>query len=129
MLPLTDLVYDYRTDVKDDSFTVVTTAGNTTPLVVLTKYIYNADTGTIEVQSDLSTDSPLFSSYNTTTRATVFSGMTGNATRTLEVSYDTDALGTSGALSTFVDRIAWIYMLMIIAFAPASIAAIFTGRA
>ncbi len=125
MLPFTDALYDFKTDVKEDVFTVVTASGNTTPAVVLTKAPYLNDTSTIELASNLATDAPLFSSYNATSRAMAMSGFTDNATRTLEVSYDTYALSGFSALDTIISRADLIWIVGIICFTLAGVVFVF----
>lgn len=113
MLPLTQAIYDYRTDIYEDIYNYETGAGVTTANVVLTNPIYNDDTNTIELFSDLSTDVPLFGAYNTTTRLLSVNGCTASANRTLRVDYDIDALVSQPALSTFMDWLPYIWMIII----------------
>lgn len=129
LVPITDLVYDFQTDVKTDSFYITTAVGVTTGSDVLNKAVYNSDNSTIEITSDLSTDSPVLTSYNATTRLTSFSGLTANTTRTIEISYDTDALNASDAWQGVLDKASLIWMVLIIAFPIAGLAAVLTGRA
>lgn len=124
-LPISTGVYDFRTDVKEDSFTVTTGAASTNTTVSLNKAVYDDDTSTIEVQSDLSTDVPLFSSYNATTRATVFTGLTADSTRTLTVSYDYDALEGSDAINNIVGQVQWWWLLSILMLPLAALIMIF----
>jgi len=129
MLPLTSGVYDFRTDLNEDTFNYETGGAETTANVTLDKAVYDDDTDTITILSDLSTDSPLFSTYNTSTRLLDITGLTVSENRTLTVAYDVDALEGSDAINTIVGRLPWIWLLVIIAFSPAALVAIFTGRA
>lgn len=129
LMPLTMAVYDFRTDVREDTFSVDTGVGVTSGNVTLIKPVYDDDTSTIDVSSDLATDIPVFNTYNTTSRQTNFTGLTANTTRILTVSYDVDALNAWLAVGNLVDVTAWLFLIIIIAFAPAAIAAIFLGRA
>lgn len=128
MLPLTTLILDFRTDDRDDTFSTETGAG-TTANVTLLKALFDDDIGSVSIASDLATDIPLASSYNATPRQLLVSGLTVTANRTMVVTYDVDALAGSATINTFVDRLSWIWMLVVIAFVPAALAAIFTGRA
>lgn len=128
MLPLTDMVYDFRTNVETDTFTVTTGAGVTTDNQTLTTAIYDNDTDTITITSSISDDSPLYSSYNTTTRLLGYSGLAASTTRTITVTYDVESLGASTALTTFIDRISWIWLLVIIAFPVAALLAVWLRR-
>lgn len=129
LIPITDLVYTFQTDVRTDSAYIATGVGETTGNMTLHKALYDDDTSTISVFSDLETDALTLVSYNTTTRVTAFSGFTANSTRTIEVTYDTDALNASSAWETVLDKIPLIWMIMVALFPVAGLAAIFTGRA
>lgn len=129
LVPITDLIYSFQTDVKTDSFYVATGAGITDVTVILRKAVYNNDTSTLTVFSSNNTDLPSFVSYNTITRATVIDGLTENTTRALEITYDTDALNASPAWNNILGKVPLIWMVLIIAFPVAGLAAIFVGRA
>lgn len=128
MLPVDEAIYDFRTKLREDTFNVETGGGVTTANVTLTKVLYDDDTDTIDILSDISEDTPLFGSYYVPTRALAMTGLAVSSNRTITVTYDIDSLGGSGAINTLVDIIPWIWMLVIIAFAPAALFAIFTGR-
>lgn len=129
MLPVSRAVYDFRTDLRTDEFSSTTVAGQTSENVTLHKSVYDDDTDTIDILSDESTDTPAFNTYDTATRVVNITGLTADTTRVLSVSYDIDALEGSDALNTFVGYVPWIWMLIIIVFPIAGIAAVFTGRA
>lgn len=129
MLPLTDAIYDFRTDLREDAFNKTTGVDETTANVTLHKPIYDADTDTIDILSSISTDTPLYSSYDNTTRLLGMTGLADNSTRILTVSYDIDALAASNAINILLDRVPFIWLLSIIAFPMAALFAIFTGRA
>lgn len=128
MLPITEGVYDFRTDVKEDLF-FYETAGGTTANVTLIKEIYDDDISTVSILSDDGDDIPTATSYDPATRTLGISGLDTATNRTLAISYDVDALGLSTAMTVFIDRISWIWLLCVIAFAPAAIAAIFMNKA
>lgn len=126
MLPITEMVYDFRTDVRQDSFTVLTgdiNSANTT----LLKAVFDNDTNTISYTSSIA-EEPNVSSYNTTTRQLLTAGLTANTTRTLIVQYDVAALNDAESLDAILNRVPLIWLLMIIAFAPAALASMFVGR-
>lgn len=127
LLPITTATYDFRTDVREDAFTVATATGNTSACVILLQPIYGDDTNTIGYISSIN-ETPTFSSYNSTTRELATSGLTENTTRTLTVSYDVNALTFSDAIDTFIDWVPFIWYMLIIAFPVAALVAIFTGR-
>lgn len=129
MLPVTDAIYDYQTDLRTDTNTVTTAAGVTTGNVTLFTALHDDDTSTITITSNDSDDSPVYSSYNTTTRALDFTGLAENTTRTITVTYDIYALSSSGAIDTFVDKLDLFWLVVIVAFPIAAIAAVVIGRA
>ncbi len=127
LLPITTAIYDFRTDQREDTF--ATETGGTTANVTLLDDLYNDDTGSVDVDSDLATDVPLPSSYNATNQNLLVGGLTASANRTMIVTYDIDALSESEAVSNILDRLPLIWLLVIIAFPMAALFAIFTGRA
>lgn len=128
MLPITEGVYDFRTDVKEDEFRYETGGGVTTANLTLLKAVYDDDVSTIDAISDNSDDVPVVEGYHSGTRVVDISGLDTSANRTLTISYDIDALNSSGAISGFVDRLGWIWLICVIAFAPAALAAMWIGR-
>lgn len=129
MLPITEMVYDFRTDLREDTFTTATAVGVTTANETLLDDLYDDDTGSVDIDSDLATDVPLPSSYNATSQQLLVEGLTANTTRILIIAYDVDALDGSVAVNIIMDRLPLIWLLVIIAFAPAALFAIFTGKA
>lgn len=129
MLPVSRAVYDFRTDLREEDFSVATAVGVTTDNSTLGQPLYDDDIGTVDFLSDETTDVPIATSYNTTSRQLLVSGLSANSTRTLTIFYDVDALAGGDALNTFVGYVPWVWMLIIIVFPVAALAAIFTGRA
>lgn len=129
-LPVSTGIYAFRTDARTDTFPNVRTAiGTDNVSKVLLKPIYDNDTATISISSNLSTDVPIYGgSYNTTSRLLLIDGLSDNATHSLEVTYDVAAF-TEANLTTFLDYIPFIWVLMVIAFPVAGLAAIWLGRA
>jgi hypothetical protein len=128
MLPIGDGIYDFRTDVKEDKFNVTTGGATTTANVTLYKSVYNADSSTIAITSDAFADIPVLVAYNSTTRKTDISGLAISTSRTLTVSYDYDALNASGAITVLLDKLQWIWLICVIAFAPAALASLFLKK-
>jgi len=128
MLPVTEAVYDFRTELRTDTFSTTTSVGVTSANETLLDNLYDGDTGSVDIDSDEATDAPLPTSYNTTSRVLNITGLTTNTTRTLDVSYDVDALEGFASINLLMDRIPFIWMLIIILFGPAALFAIFTGR-
>jgi hypothetical protein len=115
LLPISESTYAFRTDLREDSFTVETLSGITTANVTLFDEVYDDDTSTIDISSSDADDSPLYSSYNSTTRLLAFSGLAESTNRTIDVSYDVDALRGSGVFHTLMDNAPWIYIVLVIA--------------
>ena len=128
MLPFTEAIYDFRTDVRTDFFTVLTGVGVTSANVQLTQDIYDDDTSTIDLSSNEVDDDPLYSSYNTSTRRLNMTGFADNTTRTLTVLYDIDALTESEAIGNLLDMLDLFWLLVIIGFPAAGLVAIFIAK-
>lgn len=128
LLPVSDSVYAFRTDLRTDRITVETLAAVTTGNVTLFKAVYDDDVSTIDIISSDSDDSPLYSSYNATTRLLDFSGLAASTNRTISVSYDIDAIEGSAAIDTLLDYAPWIYWILAVGMVAAAIAAIWVMR-
>lgn len=128
MLPITEGVYDFRTDIKEDSFYATTGAAETTTNVILRKEIYEDDTTTVSISSDLYTDLPALVSYNTTTRLMNISGLSISNNRTLTVTYDYDSLEGWDSINSILDKLPWIWLLVVIIFAPAALVSMWVKR-
>lgn len=129
MLPVVEAIYDYRTMQRIETETVPTAVGVTTGNVVLGVPVFEDDTDVIDIISDLGTDMPVFGAYNTTTRVVVFTGLTANGTRIITITYLIDALSTVPAVTILMGWLPFIWYLVVVAFIPAALFAIFTGRA
>jgi len=129
LLPVTTSIYDFRTDLRTDTYTSTTAVATTTANVVLGKPIYDNDTGTLSFISDNSADTPIYFAYDTPTRELEISGLSANSTRIIEVSYDISSLTANPSVETLLDALPFIWIIIIIAFGPAALFAIFTGRA
>ena len=129
MLPVSEAVYDFRTELREDELSSTTGVGATSVNETLGKPIYDDDTGTIDILSDDSTDVPAFEAYDSTSHSVNITGLTASTTRVLLVSYDVDALEGFDAIVLIVDRFPFIWLLLIIAFPIAAFAAMFMGRA
>ena len=130
MLPVSEAVYDFRTDLRTDTFSVTTGLGVNTANVTLLGDLYDCDIESVDIDSDNAMDHPLPipGSINCTTRVLGIEGLTANITRILDVTYDIDALRGSTAINLLMDRVPWIWLLMIIAFAPAALVSLFLHK-
>ena len=128
MLPLSDMVYSFRTDPVTDESTVDTGVGETTSNVTFTQFTFDGIGSITSVSSSIN-EVPAVSSYNSTSKTALISSLTTDDSRTLSITYDVDVITDNDAINTLLDRAAWIWMLIIIAFPVASLAAIWTGRA
>jgi hypothetical protein len=128
LLPVTDAVYSFRTDVKLDEFRIETDGATTTANVTLLKSVFDNDTSTISITSDAYVDAPVFIAYDSTTRKTDIAGLLISTNRTLTVAYDYDALSASTALSNFIDKVGWVWLIVLVIFPVAAIAALFLNK-
>ena len=128
LLPLSDMVYAYRTDPVTDASSVDTGVGETTADITLDNFVYDDDIDTISVSSSIS-EVPSVSSYNGTTKTVSIASLTADDSRTLSVTYDVDVITDNDAINALLDRAAWMWMLVIITFPVAGLAAIWTNRA
>ena len=129
MLPITQAIYDFRTDVQTDTFTSDTGVGQTTDNVTLTQELYSDNLSSIDnILSSISDDSPVVASYNATTRLTDITGLSDNNTRTLTVSYDVDAVVGSDAINDLADKVPWIWLIIFALFPVTALAAMFIRR-
>ena len=124
MLPLTGAVYGFKTDVKTQTATITTGAAVTTADIVLSKALYDDDTSTISFTSNIS-EAPSITAYNPATHTLSTANLTAGVTRALGISYDVDALSSSAAMATIINALDFVWLLAIIAFAPAALAALF----
>lgn len=124
LIPFPGMIYDFRTDYRDDEFTVDTAVGETTGAVVLIREVYDSDINTISITSTDNTDSMTISSYNSTSKILSLSGMTANASRTLNVNYQIDALENAPAFSTFIDITPFIWYAFIVLLMGAGVVSI-----
>jgi hypothetical protein len=128
MLPISEGVYDFRTDIKRDSVYVATNATTSTTSATLKELIYNADVSTASISSDLYTDVPVLTSYNSTNRLLSLNGLTVSANRTLTISYDYDVLAGWDSINVILDRVQWIWLLIVIIFAPSALVSMWLRR-
>ena len=129
LLPIFTAVYAFRTDQRTDTYpNYATGAAVTTGNVTLLKQLYDSDTGTVTIVSDDSDDTPLLTSYNATSQKVFMSGLHASDNRTLTVSYDIDNFEGNASMITLAGNLPYIFMLVVFAFIPASLFAIFSGR-
>lgn len=128
MLPVSQAIYDFRTEPRDDVFAVTTGVSENITSVVLLKSVYDEDTGTISLLSDLATDTPDFDSYTPATHVVDISGLTADSSRELTVTYDIDALSAHAAVSVIMDLLPTIWILILVAFPVVSLIVIFRRR-
>ncbi len=128
LMPIASGAYDFRTDVREDTFNINTAAGVTAANVTLLKALYDDDTSTISFSSNVS-EAPTVLSWNGTNKQLGISDLTESESHQIVVSYDVTAFQTSSALDNLIDKVPWIWLLMVIGFVPAALIAIFMGRA
>lgn len=130
LFPISESVYDFRTDQRSDDFPAIVTApAVTTANVTLLESLYDADTGTTTLTSDNAADSPAPGAYTSATRVLTVTGLSANDTRDLSAAYDVDALTGSDAIDDFAEQLDVFFLLLVLVFLGVSIVAIFLGRA
>ncbi|MBE3085699.1 MAG: hypothetical protein IMZ64_05720 [Bacteroidetes bacterium] len=127
-IPITSAIYDFRTDIQTDNFQVISALAVNTGNVTLSRELYDNDIQTINLNSNLSTDDPVLTSYNGTTRVLQLSGFTADSTRTLEVVYDKASFTPSSSINSFMDVLPWFWMILLAVFPFAALAYIWWGR-
>lgn len=128
MLPITQSAYAFRTDVKTNTFNVSTPVATTNATVVLLNHLYDDNINTVAVTSNTS-ESPIPFSWDSSTKSLIITGLSANVTHSLVVSYDVAAFATTNTISILLDKLPFIWMLIVVAFAPAALVAIFMGKA
>ena len=128
MLPVEEAVYDFRTALRTDTFLTSTGVDVTSANETLWGSLYECDLGSIDIDSDEATDTPVPNSANCTSRVLNIEGLSDNTTRVLEITYAYDALVGYEAINTIVDRFPFIWIVLLIAFPIAAFAAMFMGR-
>jgi len=113
-------MHSLLTDLREDNFTVSTATGTSNTTVQLFKELYEDDVFSIHLLSDDVDDIPLYHSYNSTTRALLVIGLADNTTRTLDVTYDVDAINNS-YFATATMTITYIWLIIIPLFALGSL--------
>ncbi len=127
VLDITQATHDFETQVVSNSFEVETVAGQTTANTTLLLPLFENDTTSISYTSSVA-EVPAVSTYNSTNRQLLTSGLDVSANRTLVVSYDVNALVGFSALSLAFDFFPYIWYIMIMAFIGAGVLAIFTAK-
>ncbi len=121
MLPIPQSVYDFRTDIREETTQAVTGLGVTTFSTVLDKPIYDDDTQTIILLSDNPLDIPVVSTYTAPTRTLLIDGLNADDTRTLTISFDIDSLNAHPAFNTVLNIIPYFWILILVVFPVVSL--------
>jgi hypothetical protein len=127
LLPFTTGPHAFQTDLKEDSFTVVT-ADTTNGTVQLYKPLYDDDMSSVVILSRDTDDVPLAFSYNGTTRVLEIIGLAANSTRAIDVSYEIDALGGNAVISTILDMFPFFLIAICLMFIGGAIYMIIRGN-
>ena len=127
MVPVSEAVYDFRTDLKTDIFTSVTDVDETTDNLTLTNDVYNDDTSTLTILSSESSDVPALAAYGESNHTILVSGLSENTTRTLTVTYDIYSLPGWAGIDAIVSKTNFLWYLALIAFVPLALIAVWRG--
>lgn len=113
---MTGAAHALLTDLKEDIFTITTAVGSDNSTVQLYKKLYENDTSSIEFVSHDTGDIPLASTYNSTTRSLLILGLAENITRSIDVTYEIDAIDNT-SFTTALTALTFIWLIMIPLFA------------
>jgi hypothetical protein len=116
MLPVSSSIYAWKTDARTDVFTITTIPAVTSANSTLLKPIYDNDTSTLDFSSSLSTDIPVYVSYNGTSHLVAYTGLTDNSTRQISISYDVTAFTDNSVFETLSDMAVWLIFIFFIVF-------------
>lgn len=129
LFPVSEGVYDFRTNTREITVEVTTAIAETTADIVLTQPLYDDDIDLATVFSDLGTDTPTVTDYDDVTRELEISGLDDDETRNLTITYPYDCLSLNVALNTVMDIIPVIWILILVGFPAVSLIVIWQGRA
>lgn len=115
LVPYSSAIYAFRTDVREDTFTITTAPAETTTTLTLKRPVYNDDDETISVISDNSADTPVIDSYTAATRALVVTGLIDDDTRIITAFYDVPAFTVHSALDVLMDILPFFIILILVA--------------
>ena len=124
LLPITQGIYDFRTDQKTDTVTVTTGAGVTTSNVTLSKFLYDSDTAHVVFTSSIA-ETPTVSTYNGTTKALEVTGLTAATSRTLGITYPVSALLGFSSFDVLMNITPFIWYILVVALMIAGLLAVF----
>jgi hypothetical protein len=92
--PIMDGIKSWRTEDTTESFAITTGAGETTENVTLTNDLFQDDVSeVIGITSNVTGESPIATSYTTSTNVLLVSALNPSATHTLSVNYYAEAEG------------------------------------
>jgi hypothetical protein len=115
MLPISTVIYDYRTDDYEQTFYDLTSVG-TSENVSLFKAIYGADPNQCVFSSDLATDNATPQGYyDATSHVITVQGLTALGERDLTATYPVNALSSVAALDVFLNMVPWLWYLLLVA--------------
>ena len=89
-----DAVQSFRTDTMTQEYTVATGATVTNATISLSHTLWDSSPAYItRLSSNITTDSPVAYSYNSSNKGLLITGLSANTSRTVEVDYRTAGLG------------------------------------
>lgn len=119
---LTDATHEMIVEQQTESAVVATGAGETTGDITLTQPLYSSETQYVNtVTSSYGSDTPVASSYDSTSGNLTISGLAASQSRTLTVNYDYDATGEYVGLRSGGKMMPTLILLMAMALVGASI--------
>jgi hypothetical protein len=85
-------IQDFQTENIDQNINVSTGVGVTTATMTLGSTVWNDSLAYLSISSNNSSDVPIATSYNVTSKSLTVSGLSDNTTRILTISYKTNGL-------------------------------------
>ena len=109
-----DSLDDFRSDEVSQSYNVTTASGITSANVVLAEPLWDNSVVNATPSSNYSGDSPVASSYTQASRTVQVTGLSGNYTRTLTMTYTTQDLEDYPGVEEAFIHVPFAYMLVLI---------------
>lgn len=127
----TPFVFEVLDDSLTDSITqsiagVATGAGEYAENVTLSQDLHSDSVSSVtDVSSNVSSDSPSGSSYNSVSGALEITGLEQSKTRTITVTYNIDTTIIPDGIAVFLGLLRWFYIFLIVGMTGGAIYAFF----
>ncbi len=123
-----NLVTDFRTDDYTQTYIVATNATSVNGTVQLNKQLWEGSIVYAEVASNITSDTPALTDYNTDNRALTFNGLALNSSRLITVDYKSNGLTEFTGANQGSLIFPTVYILAVVLTAILSVVFIVIGR-